>query len=296
MGYKCIHRTEINPEKWQNCINSSGQYHLYNQFWYLDIVCGKHWQALIWDDYRAVFPLPISGKLGLQFLQNPNLLQQIKFCGDVCQQDIEELKMFIQSKYKFIALSTSSDVFEGKSKPRCNLTLDIDTYLRTKRSSTLRNNLKRADKHQLKLQIDHDYKEGLLFLKQHFHLTGMVPTDAEWVFYEKVMKAAYSEGKAKFMFVLKDDQPVQFAFWIMVESVAYYLLNISNEKGRQYGASHFAIDAFIRQHENRINLVDFEGSSIEGVKRFYKSFGATETPYYLYYRNTLPFFLKWFKK
>lgn len=296
MGYTCIHRSKINPEKWQQCVNSTDKYHLYNQFWYLDIVCNRDWQALVWDDYRAVFPLPISGKFGLHFLQNPNLVQQLQFSGNKDEQDLKEFKKFIEQHYKFVALSTTSNLFSGESLSRYNLTLEVENYLSAKRGSTLRNNLKRAEKHALVLQESDDYVLGLEFLKTHFHLTGMIPSDAEWNFYKHVMQASQNQGKAKFMFVFKEDKPVQFAFWIVDDNTAYYFLNISNEEGRKFGASHFAIDAFIRQFEPQIQYIDFEGSSIEGVKRFYKSFGAKEEIYFLYKKNKLPFFLKWFKK
>ncbi len=294
MGYKCIHRSEIDSEKWEKCARNSGRYRLYNQLWYLDIVCNGNWQALIWDDYRAVFPLPISGKFGLNFLQNPNLVQQLNILGDVGLNDIDELKTFIGVHYKFVALSTSQPLFKVCTE-RCNLILDTEIYLSSKPSSTLRNNLKKAHRNRLELKSVDTYHEGLHFLKTHFHLTGTHPNEGEWIFYEDVMKGVEKAGKAKFMFLLKDDIPVQFAFWIVEDNTAYYLLNISNEEGRTCGASHFAIDEFIRQNPH-LQLIDFEGSSIEGVRRFYKSFGARYEPYYLYKQNTLPFFLKWFKK
>ena len=296
MGYKCIHRTEIDQKKWQTCVRKSDRHRLYNQFWYLDIVCNKQWQALIWDDYRAVFPLPISGKFGLSFLQNPNLVQQLDILGDIKSSDYDDCKRFIDHHYKFIAVSTSTELFKNNSITRSNLILDTKSYVFAKVGSTLRNNLKKASKSQLQLKEVASYHEGLAFLKTHFHLTGVNPSEQEWMFYERVMKEVEQAGKAKFVFVLKDQVPIQFAFWIVEEYTAYYFLNISNEEGRACGASHFAIDAFIRTLGRDIQLIDFEGSSIEGVKRFYKSFGAQEEHYFLYKNNRLPFFLKWFKK
>lgn len=296
MGYKCIHRSKINPKKWSNCVNSSNRYHLYNQLWYLDIVCNKNWEALVWDEYRLVFPLPISGKFGMDFLQNPNLVQQLQFSGELREEDVVEFKQYLDKRYRFIALSTSENRFPDQSIERCNLIIDVDTYLNSKPSSTLRNNLKRAQKNNLILKEVFSYKEGLEFLKTHFHLTGVNPSEAEWIFYTHVMQGCLKEGKAKFVFVLKEEVPVQFAFWIVENNTAYYFLNISNQEGRTSGASHFAIDTFINQHKNQLNRIDFEGSSIEGVKRFYKSFGAKEENYFLYKKNRLPFFLKWFKK
>ena len=41
----------------------------------------------------------------------------------------------------------------------------------------------------------------------------------------------------------------------------------------------FLINFFIKQHACKNEFLDFEGSNIKGVKRFYKSFGAVEKNY-----------------
>jgi hypothetical protein len=42
-------------------------------------------------------------------------------------------------------------------------------------------------------------------------------------------------------------------------------------------------------------VLDFEGSEIEGIARFFKSFGAEKRNYYRYKRNRLPWLLRIFK-
>lgn len=297
MSFKRINREALNIEKWTSCIQTNERYRLYSQVWFLDLVCHSDWDILVWDDYRAVFPLPISGKFGISFLQNPNLLQQIDIYGSVSDIERKQFEEYLSSTYKFIALSTSRKLLRFNTFiKRTNLYLKTEQYLQLKPSSTLRNNLKKAAKQNLSLKIESNYKRGLVFLKEHFHLTGHNPDDNEWGFYEQIMEKAYDLKKAKFIFVLKNNKPVQFSFWIVEEGFAYYLLNISSPEGRLCGASHFAIHQFIQENKSSIHCVDFEGSSIEGVKRFYKTFGAKEEYYYLSRQNNLPFFLKWFKK
>jgi len=297
VGFKRIRREELIEEKWNSCIETTERYRLYAQLWFLDLVCVSGWDVLVWDDYRAVFPLPISGKLGLSFLQNPNLMQQVDVYGNITHEEQLDLELYITKTYKYIALSTSfkPSTFHKITK-RTNLFLPVDDYLDSKPSSTLRNNLKRALKDKLTLKYESDYKNGLKFLKEHFHLTGHIPNEKEWQFYESVMRIANKKKASKFIFVMKEDVPIQFSFWIIGQNTAYYLLNISSPEGRKSGASHFAIHQFITENKNTIKLIDFEGSSIDGVKRFYKSFGAQEESYYLSQVNHLPFFLKWFKK
>ena len=41
------------------------------------------------------------------------------------------------------------------------------------------------------------------------------------------------------------------------------------------------IDHIIRQEAGKNTILDFEGSKIEGVARFYKGFGAKNHPYFI---------------
>ncbi len=43
-------------------------------------------------------------------------------------------------------------------------------------------------------------------------------------------------------------------------------------------------------------ILDFEGSSIPGLARFYKGFGANPSNFFLLKYNNLPFPFKYFKK
>jgi hypothetical protein len=55
------------------------------------------------------------------------------------------------------------------------------------------------------------------------------------------------------------------------------------------------MDGVISQLAGKDNFIDFEGSEIDGIERFYKSFGAFKRPYYKYKNNRLPKILAWLK-
>jgi hypothetical protein len=60
-----------------------------------------------------------------------------------------------------------------------------------------------------------------------------------------------------------------------------YLLPISSSEGKSSSAMFYLIDFIIRREANSSTELDFEGSSIEGIARFYKGFGAVNQPYYI---------------
>jgi hypothetical protein len=43
-------------------------------------------------------------------------------------------------------------------------------------------------------------------------------------------------------------------------------------------------------------ILDFEGSDLPGVARFYQKFGAQNQPYFFFKSNRLPTGIKWLKK
>jgi hypothetical protein len=51
----------------------------------------------------------------------------------------------------------------------------------------------------------------------------------------------------------------------------------------------FLVESILKIYQNKNYLLDFEGSELEGVARFYNGFGATNNPYFYYkkYNNKL---------
>ena len=64
-----------------------------------------------------------------------------------------------------------------------------------------------------------------------------------------------------------------------------YLLGGGSEAGRQRGAMHAVVDGLLRREAGTANrLLDFEGSMVESVARFYAGFGARPVPYLTFQR------------
>ena len=62
-----VKRDDIDTAKWDSCIARSVNGIVYAYSWYLDIVA-ENWDALIGDDYQAVFPLPHNVKYGISYI------------------------------------------------------------------------------------------------------------------------------------------------------------------------------------------------------------------------------------
>jgi hypothetical protein len=65
--------------------------------------------------------------------------------------------------------------------------------------------------------------------------------------------------------------PKRFTYWIPV----------SNAVGKKTSAMFLLVDEIIRLNAESESILDFEGSQIEGIARFYKGFGSEYKPYYV---------------
>ena len=65
------------------------------------------------------------------------------------------------------------------------------------------------------------------------------------------------------------------------------------DNGKSKGAMHLLFDYFIRQNSGKHYLLDFGGSSVDSVARFYKNFGAKDCLYLQVKKNNLSRLVKW---
>lgn len=86
------------------------------------------------------------------------------------------------------------------------------------------------------------------------------------------------------------------AFIVWQDSSAYYLAGGGNPKLRESGAHSLVLWEGIRYVSQYTGLFDFEGSMLPGVERFFREFGATQTPFHTISKGNLSLIYKaWLK-
>src|SRR5690606_23323566 len=86
------------------------------------------------------------------------------------------------------------------------------------------------------------------------------------------------------------------AFFCRWKDRAIYMNAVSSPEGKKSRAMFLLLDNFIRKNANTNLILDFEGSMLRGVSRFFEGFGATPEIYYGMNFNRLPGIIKWMKK
>jgi hypothetical protein len=271
---------------------------VYAQPWYLDIVFDKKWECLVFGNYDFVLPISLQKKMFWKFAQLPILTQQL---GIFPNKNIPEEVLLafsdkLQSRYHYIAYSSVQDLKLGKAQERTNCMLSLADYPPTgKRGERLRRAIRSAVKNHIIVQPSTDIETSLTFYFNNFHFTGATLNRSQEKQMRNVLSQLFSCGKLKIYQAYRENELVAINMWLIHKETAYYMVSISNEVGRKHRAMNLLVHTFIEQCEN-VKTIDFEGSSIEGVKRFFRSFGAEEERYYLNTQNRLPYFLQFIKR
>jgi lipid II:glycine glycyltransferase (peptidoglycan interpeptide bridge formation enzyme) len=79
------------------------------------------------------------------------------------------------------------------------------------------------------------------------------------------------------------------AFVVWQKSSAYYIAGGGNPVFRSSGAHSLVLWEAIKQVSQYTDTFDFEGSMIPGVERFFREFGALQTPYFTISKGKLSF-------
>jgi hypothetical protein len=94
----------------------------------------------------------------------------------------------------------------------------------------------------------------------------------------------------------KNNQILSAVLWLKYKEWVIYLISCSIDEGKKQGSNFLLIDSFLKENASNNLVLDFEGSSIPGLARFYEGFGAKPLKFPLLKYNHLPFPFNLFKK
>ena len=307
MEIRLLKRDEIDDPKWNGCVHYALNSKIYGYTWYLDNV-SEEWMGLVEGDYESVFPLVWNDKLfKIKQLYQPYLCQQLGlFSVNICSQ--ERIKQFLltiprEFKYWDIGLNDANKNipttlgFEIVIKNNFHLYLNKPyESLYADYSNNIKRNLKKASTKKLFLNSSLKPEKFVTEVKKAQIQKGILHPEALYHAAHRIIYNCLHRGKGVIMVAYDSQKNICAAIFFMFNGNAIVnLLNVSTEFGKENGAMHFLLDATIQREANKHKYIDFEGSSIEGIARFYKSFGAVNVPYYQLKKNQLPWWIKWRK-
>ncbi len=302
---RVLSRKEIDNDLWNSCIDKSSNGQIFGYSWYLDACC-PGWKGMVKNNYEAVFPFSSKNKFGINYLYQPFFTRHFGVYSSIEISENDKIKFLecIPDKYRYWQFCLNSIHQNVPTKidkekrvyQELNLNQDYLT-IRNRYHENLLRNLKKAEK--ANLTIIKSYNPESVVSQFKFHQKekqlGFVENDFETL--HKLTKTLSEQGKSICWAVSKaSGEELAGAFFMVSNNRIVYLKGFSSEEGKKCGAMHFLFDILIQELANTNLVLDFGGSNVDTVSRFYKSFGAMDCIYLQLKLNRLPSILKWLKR
>ena len=290
-----LRHSEIDLQKWNSCVQNACNALVYAESWYLDIV-SPHWEALVADDYEYVMPLPVKRKYGISFLVQPPLTQQL---GVFSHHKIDEniVAQFIQKiPYRSYHLNLNEQNPSSKGTKHPNFTLNLNSDYNTifdAYSTNTKRNIKKAQQTNMYVSENVDIDSFLNFyfsaIDNHAKPDKTLTTD--------VVKTGFLKEKLyTFGAFTAENELISVLCLLRSGKRLVYLLAASNLEGKERAAMSFIVNKVVQNFAGSDSILDFEGSKVEGIARFYQGFGAEATYYQQIRKNSVIQFMNLIKK
>ena len=302
-----LRNDEVNRKYWDECLDRHFPDLLYMRSWYLDCMA-PGWEALVApgeSEYRSVMALPLRSKWGIRYLYQPFLVAQTGIVG--YNNSMENISGFLKAIPSIIRYGHYDLNEQNKAIPegwpmqlRRNRVLSLSaTYadIRNAYHENTERNIRKAEKQGIRVlattEAEATQKAIEFFLQQQRNK----PDRADRYRLQQLIDlVVYRKQFSLHVSVDAQDNWLSSCLFIWQNRRAYYLLPANDPASRGKGASHALVNAFIQEYAGSDCLLDFEGSDIESVDRFYAGFGAEIRPYPSLHINRLPFYLRWIKR
>ncbi len=293
---------EINRERWDECVSNSPRAKPYGFSWYLDII-SPGWEALVDDDYDAVFPVPGFKRFGIKYVATPIFIQQLGvFSSDKpLIESINEFLDYIPDFYRFIDLCVGQQI----KHPEFTITVRTDYILDLSPGyEMLYKNFSRNCKRNIatSLQNKPEFIEDIkpaelirLFLSNKGEeIRGI--TQGDYKRLENLMEFCVMSKYGRIIGVKSDSGKLIYGlFFIEINGNKTMIFLVNTPESYKKRTGYYVYNELIRESAGSRALFDFAGSSIPSIAYFMESFGSKNVPFYRICRNRLPWPIRMFK-
>jgi len=294
-----LHNSKIDLDKWDNVITNSANTRVYAESWYLDII-EPDWLGLIYGDYEYLMPLVSEKKWGICYLYQPTYVQQHGIFPPSTPAITQEIIDLLKQKYNYFNISLNVlNLVKDKSLKvfqRENYILSLKpNYIELKKAYN--GHAKRYTSKAAKLCdfSSHVNFDEYLKLKEGNSHAGF--SRGNLMKLKLILSKSISTQRGKIYGAYsKKNELIAAAFFIYEQKRVTYLNSVSTPEGKENRAMYGIVNKFIEDYSESSYLLDFEGSNLDGIARFFAGFGASPEIYQHIQHNNLPWFLKILKR
>jgi hypothetical protein len=294
-----LNRGEIDPEKWDLCIQEASNGMIYARSFYLDTMA-KNWSALISGDYDTVMPLTWNRKFGFTYLYQPAFTAQLGiFCRYQALPDLENFINEIKTHFLFAEIHLNFGNNSLDFPLRANYILSLGkSYLEIRKeySDRMLEYLKKSAFNGLSYRPSEAYTSAMGIFKAHYGKRLRHLRKKDYRNFENLCRLL-SERKMVFAREVRDksDNLLCINIFFQDEKRIYNIMPVTLPSGKDLRAQFYLIDMLIKEFAMQNMILDFEGSEIPGIAAFYMKFGSVNQPYPFLRFNRLPFPFHYFK-
>lgn len=280
-----LEHNKIDAAKWDACIDKAVNAIPYAYSWYLDIVTNKSWAAIVLDDYKAVFPVPLKSYVLFKKVYQPFFVQQLGlFARDKKHfSALPDCLLLLEQKQKKIYLHLNTQNHLGDASKRITHHLALQSGYETlykNYGSTVKKNLKMLKNKGVQVSSEVTIPEFISFIKKHVGDKVSELKQKDFKTLEQLVRECVKREKG-FLRCTKNKvgDILSTVFFLHSNHFLIYLVAGSSPEGRKLQSMTFLLDSMIQHYANTNTTLDFEGSMIPGIANFYKSFGGMEISY-----------------
>ncbi len=278
---------QIDRIKYDLCIEKSKECRVYAFSWYLDCTCDT-WDLLIKGDYEIVMPLPIRVKYGIPYIYMPSWVQQLGLFSEykIDENQINNFVTALSKKvrwidYNFNSLNRLPDDWVELRKNYLLPLLNSSDEIK----NNYNNNRKRIAKKSFNNYIIDRNGDATIFLSNYKKLEKAYQvSDQSLGFLENLCKTR--NGHVNIWNVFKDGIFVAGLIWLKAKDRITYLVPLADSQAKKLHIPTFIINELIYEFQSQNFVLDFEGSMVKGVEKYYQSFGA-KPEFYSYYKKRI---------
>jgi hypothetical protein len=149
-----------------------------------------------------------------------------------------------------------------------------------------RNSIRKAEKQGIIVQETDDVDLLLwLWSRTYARQERSIPITSDVV--RRTAEASFRRAAGR-LYVARDgdSRPHTAVLCVHDDRSCYYLVQGADPEVRDSGANALAVWHCIKQAAKTSRVFDFEGSMVPGIERFFRSFGARQTPYSYVWRDS----------
>lgn len=298
---------QIDKKKWDDCIFRSSNRLIYAESVYLDHM-SPGWEALVWDDYRAVMPLCPKKKWGIRYLVQPAFVQQQ---GIFSEETItaELLQSFLRkmtehARFAEMTLNYGNAAAAGipglRVTQRNNFILSLETSYEKRREgfgSYLKQRFNRATKNDIEYRTSTDVRRAISLYQSLYQRRLPAFTDDVYASFTDLCLRYQEQNRVIIREVVSTGSTDPLALTLLL-SDGQRIYNMASSllpEGKKLLANYHLFHEIIREFSGSGMILDLEGSDVPGIAFFYEKLADINQTYPFVRFNNLPWPLRWLK-